>query len=197
MARWIEPVTLRGTHVLIEPLEAGDRDELAAAAGDGELWKLWYTSVPAPQATDGWIAAALKQRAEAGAMPFVIRRAQDRRLVGATRYFNVAAENRRLEIGHTFYSSSVQRTPINTETKLLLLTHAFEALDCLGVELRTHFMNLQSRRAIERLGAKLDGVLRSHQVMPDGSLRDTCVYSILATEWPAVRSNLAFRLARG
>ena len=196
MARWIEPVTLQGTHVRIEPLEAGHRDEIVAAATDGELWKLWYTSVPSPQAAAGWIAAALKQRAEAAAMPFVIRRAQDQRLVGATRYFNVVAENRRLEIGHTFYSASVQRTPINTEAKLLLLTHAFEALDCLGVELRTHFMNHQSRRAIERLGAKLDGVLRSHQVMPDGSLRDTCVYSILATEWPAVRSNLAFRLAR-
>lgn len=196
MARWIEPVTLQGTHVRIEPLEAGHRDEIVAAATDGELWKLWYTSVPSPQAAAGWIAAALKQRAEAAAMPFVIRRAQDQRLVGATRYFNVVAENRRLEIGHTFYSASVQRTPINTEAKLLLLTHAFEALDCLGVELRTHFMNHQSRRAIERLGAKLDGVLRSHQVMPDGSLRDTCVYSILATEWPAVRSNLAFRLSR-
>jgi N-acetyltransferase len=129
-------------------------------------------------------------------MPFVIRRAQDRRVIGATRYFNVSAENRRLEIGHTFYSLSVQRTALNTEAKLLLLTHAFESLKCLGVELRTHFMNHASRRAIERLGAKLDGVLRSHQVMPDGSLRDTCVYSILAPEWPAVRNNLAFRLSR-
>jgi N-acetyltransferase len=197
MGRWIEPTTLQGTHVLIEPMESGHRDEIVAAASDGELWKLWYTSVPAPQAADGWIGTALKQRSEAGAMPFVIRRADDRRLVGATRYFNVAAENRRLEIGHTFYSASVQRTPINTETKLLLLSHAFESLGCLGVELRTHFMNQQSRRAIERLGAKLDGVLRSHQVMPDGSLRDTCVYSILATEWPAVRNNLAFRLSSG
>ena len=197
MARWIEPVTLQGTHVLIEPLDAGHRDEIVAAASDGELWKLWYTSVPAPQAAEGWIAAALKQRTEAGALPFVIRRANDRRLVGATRFFNVAAENRRLEIGHTFYAASVHRTPVNTETKLLLLTHAFESLGCIGVELRTHFMNQQSRRAIERLGAKLDGVLRSHQVMPDGSLRDTCVYSILATEWPAVRNHLAFRLSRG
>jgi RimJ/RimL family protein N-acetyltransferase len=197
MARWIEPVTLQGKHVLIEPLQADHRDEVIAAASDGELWKLWYTTVPAPQAAERWIAAALKQRDEAGAMPFVIRRAQDRRLVGATRYFNVVAENRRLEIGHTFYAGSAQRTPVNTEAKLLLLTHAFEALDCLGVELRTHFMNQQSRRAIERLGAKLDGVLRSHQIMADGSVRDTCVYSILATEWPAVRNNLTFRLSRG
>jgi RimJ/RimL family protein N-acetyltransferase len=195
MARWIEPVTLQGAHVLIEPMTAEHRDEIAAAAADGELWKLWYTSVPAPPAVADWIGKALDQRDDAGALPFVIRRAQDRRLVGATRYFNVAAEHRRLEIGHTFYSSSVQRTAINTEAKLLLLTHAFESLGCIGVELRTHFMNHASRRAIERLGAKLDGVLRCHQVMPDGSLRDTCVYSIVAPEWPAVRNNLAFRLS--
>jgi RimJ/RimL family protein N-acetyltransferase len=195
MARWIEPVTLQGAHVLIEPMTTEHRDEIAAAAADGDLWKLWYTSVPAPQAVGDWIGKALGQRDDAGALPFVIRRAQDRRLVGATRYFNVAAEHRRLEIGHTFYSSSVQRTAINTEAKLLLLTHAFESLGCIGVELRTHFMNHASRRAIERLGAKLDGVLRCHQVMPDGSLRDTCVYSIVAPEWPAVRNNLAFRLS--
>jgi RimJ/RimL family protein N-acetyltransferase len=196
MARWIEPVTLQGKHVLIEPMSVAHRDEVAAAAADGELWKLWYTSVPSAQAVEGWIATALGQRNDAGAMPFVIRRAQDRRVVGATRYFNVSAENRRLEIGHTFYSLSVQRTALNTEAKLLLLMHAFESLKCIGVELRTHFMNHASRRAIERLGAKLDGVLRSHQVMPDGSLRDTCVYSIVAPEWPAVRNNLAFRLSR-
>ena len=196
MARWIEPVTLQGTHVLIEPMSIAHRDEIAAAAADGELWNLWYTSVPSPQSVDGWIGTALRQREEAGAMPFVIRQAHDRRLVGATRYFNVAADNRRLEIGHTFYSLAVQRTPVNTETKLLLLAHAFESLKCIGVELRTHFMNQASRRAIERLGAKLDGVLRCHQVMPDGSLRDTCVYSIVAPEWPAVRNNLAFRLSR-
>ena len=196
MTRWIEPITLKGEHALVEPMTLAHRDEIAAAAADGELWKLWYTSVPSPQAVDGWIAAALGQREQAGAMPFVIRRVDDRRVVGATRYFNVAAENRRLEIGHTFYSQSAQRTAVNTEAKLLLLTHAFESLKCIGVELRTHFMNQTSRRAIERLGAKLDGVLRSHQVMPDGSLRDTCVYCIVAPEWPAVRNNLAFRLSR-
>jgi RimJ/RimL family protein N-acetyltransferase len=177
-------------------MTASHRDELEGAIADGALWNLWYTSVPAPQALDGWIAAAIRQREEAGAMPFVIRRNSDAKVVGATRYFNVAAENRRLEIGHTFYSHSVQRTAVNTETKLLLLRHAFETLDCLGVELRTHFMNHDSRRAIERLGAKLDGVLRCHQIMPDGSLRDTCVFSIVAHEWPTVRNNLVFRLSR-
>jgi RimJ/RimL family protein N-acetyltransferase len=196
MSRWIEPVSLQGRQVRIEPLAAEHQDELLAAAADGELWKLWYTSVPTPQSLAGWIAAALRQREDAGAMPFVIRRMQDSKVIGASRYFNVAAEHRRLEIGHTFYARSVQRTAVNTEAKLLLLTHAFETLDCVGVEFRTHFMNHASRRAIERLGAKLDGVLRSHQVMPDGSLRDTCVYSIVASEWPAVRNNLSFRLAR-
>jgi RimJ/RimL family protein N-acetyltransferase len=196
MTRWIEPITLEGRHVRIEPLGAAHHDELVAAAADGELWNLWFTSVPRPESMRGWMDAALEQREQTGAMPFVIRRAADNRVVGATRYFNVAAPNRRLEIGHTFYSRSVQRTAVNTEAKLLLLTHAFEALDCLGVELRTHFMNRESRRAIERLGAKLDGVLRAHMVMPDGSLRDTCVYSIIANEWPAVRNNLAFRLER-
>jgi RimJ/RimL family protein N-acetyltransferase len=196
MPRWIDPVSLQGRHVAIEPMTAAHRDELEAAIADGTLWNLWYTSVPAPQALDGWIAAAVRQREEVGAMPFVIRRNSDAKVVGATRYFNVAAENRRLEIGHTFYSHSVQRTAVNTETKLLLLRHAFEALDCVGVEFRTHFMNRDSRRAIERLGAKLDGVLRCHQIMPDGSLRDTCVFSIVAQEWPAVRNNLVFRLSR-
>ena len=197
MPRWIEPVTLQGSHVRIEPLAEEHLDDLLAASADGELWKLWYTSVPDPASTKAWIAATLKQRADSGAMPFVIRRVEDARVVGATRYFNVAAEHRRFEIGHTFYCRSVQRTAVNTESKLLLLTHAFETLRCLGVELRTHFMNHASRRAIERLGARLDGVLRSHQVMPDGSLRDTCVYSIIDHEWPAVRNHLNFRLARG
>ena len=197
MPRWIEPITLQGRHVTLEPMSQEQRDEIQAAIEDGELWKLWYTSVPDARALDGWLATALRQRDEAGAMPFVIRHRPDSRLVGATRLFNVAAEHRRLEIGHTFYSQSVQRTAVNTEAKLLLLRHAFESLGCAGVELRTHFMNQASRRAIERLGAKLDGVLRSHQVMPDGSLRDTCVYSIVSHEWPAVRNNLQFRLAAG
>lgn len=196
MARWIEPVTLQGRHVRIEPLAADHRAELDAAVADGDLHQLWYTSVPTKATMPAWIAGALKQREDTGAMPFVIRRTQDGKVVGTTRYFNISAEHRRLEVGHTFYGHSVQRTAVNSESKLLLLTHAFEVLDCLGVELRTHFMNQASRSAIERLGAKLDGILRSHQVMPDGSLRDTCVYSILAHEWSTVRSNLRFRLSR-
>ena len=129
-------------------------------------------------------------------MPFVVRRAADGRVVGTTRMFNVDATHRRLEIGHTWYSASVQRTAINTECKAMLLAHAFDTLGCIAVELRTHFMNRQSRAAIERLGARLDGVLRHHQRLPNGTIRDTCVYSIVAPEWPAVRENLRWQLER-
>ena len=139
---------------------------------------------------------ALDQRDRLGWMPFTVRRPVDGLVIGATRYMNVVSEHRRVEIGSTWYRRSVQRTAVNTEAKLLLLGHAFEQLGCHGVELRTHWMNHASRRAIERLGAKLDGVLRSHMVLPDGTLRDTCVYSILAHEWPAVRAHLRSRLER-
>ena len=196
MSRWIEPLTLAGAHARLEPLGPGHRNELAEAVCDGALFELWYTSAPRPDAVDGWIDAALAQREQAGAMPFVVRRASDSKLVGATRIFNVDALHRRFEIGHTWYSASVQRSAVNTECKLMLLGHAFGALGCIAVELRTHFMNRQSRAAIERLGAKLDGVLRHHQLLPNGTLRDTCVYSIVAPEWPAVRANLEWQLAR-
>ena len=195
MTRWIEPVTLTGRTVTLEPLARSHRDGLVSAAADGLLDQLWVTSVPGPDAIDGWFATAFAQRDGQGALPFVVRLAADGRIVGATRYFNVVAENRRLEIGHTWYARQVQRTAVNTECKLLLLTHAFETLGCHGVEFRTHFLNHASRRAIERLGAKLDGVRRSHIVLPDGSLRDTCVFSILSHEWPAVRNNLRYKLA--
>jgi len=196
MSRWIEPVTLCGTHAALEPLARGHRDDVLAAAADGELWQLWYTAAPGPESIDAWLDTALAQREQAGAMPFVVRRAADGRVVGTTRMFNVDATHRRLEIGHTWYSASVQRTAINTECKAMLLAHAFDTLGCIAVELRTHFMNRQSRAAIERLGARLDGVLRHHQRLPNGTIRDTCVYSIVAPEWPAVRENLRWQLER-
>ena len=196
MSRWIEPIELAGSHARLEPLVCGHRDELAEAVRDGALYELWYTSAPHPDAVAGWIDTALAQREQAGAMPFVVRRANDSKLVGATRMFNVDAANRRLEIGHTWYSASVQRTAVNSECKLMLLGHAFGALGCIGVELRTHHLNRQSRAAIERLGARLDGILRHHQLLPNGTLRDTCVYSIVAAEWPAVRANLQWQLTR-
>lgn len=197
MTRLIEPVVLEGRHAMLEPLDLAHEAELRAAASDGELWNLWYTSVPSPDTLHDWIRAALDQREQAGAMPFVVRRVNDGQpgaVVGTTRMFNVDPVNRRLEIGHTWYASSAQRTAVNTECKLLLLAHAFEQLRCIAVEFRTHWMNHQSRAAIARLGAKQDGVLRSHMVMPDGSLRDTVVFSIIASEWPTVKRHLHYRL---
>jgi RimJ/RimL family protein N-acetyltransferase len=193
---FIEPVTLRGAHASLEPLAAGHLEAIRAAAADGELWRLWYTSVPAPEATPNWLDVALDMRERLGAMPFVVRDNASGDIVGSTRYFNVDAANRRLEIGHTWYAKRAQRTPINTECKLLLLSHAFEALGCIAVEFRTHWFNQASRAAIERLGAKQDGVLSNHQLMPDGSRRDTVVFSILESEWPAAQSHLRFLLER-
>lgn len=194
--RFIEPITLRGRHATLEPLGAEHLDGIRAAAADGELWRLWYTSVPAPAKTDDWLAIALSMRNDQGAMPFAVRDNRDGRVVGSTRYFNVDAANRRLEIGHTWYAQRAQRTAINTDCKLLLLTHAFETLGCIAVEFRTHWFNQASRTAIARLGAKQDGVLRNHQLLPDGSKRDTVVFSILDGEWPAVKRHLAFLLER-
>lgn len=197
MARFIEPVTLRGQHALLEPLRPEHEAEVQAAVADGELWKLWYTSVPAPDQVRAWTDTALQMREQQGAMPFVIREVRDGvpgAVVGATRYFNVDSANRRLEIGHTWHAQRVQRSAVNTECKLMLLTHAFEQLACIAVEFRTHWMNHQSRTAIARLGAKQDGVLRNHQRMPDGSLRDTVVFSIIASEWPTVKRHLQYRL---
>jgi RimJ/RimL family protein N-acetyltransferase len=195
-ARFIEPVTLRGAYATLEPLGHEHRDGIRAAAADGELWKLWYTSVPAPERTDDWLAAALAMRERDGAMPFAVRDNASGLVVGSTRCFNVDAANRRLEIGHTWYAKRAQRSAINTECKLLLLTHAFEALRCIAVEFRTHWFNHASRTAIARLGAKQDGVLRNHQLLPDGSKRDTVVFSILDGEWPAVKRHLRFLLER-
>jgi len=194
--RFVEPVTLAGRHATLEPLARGHAAALAAAAADGELWRLWYTSIPAPATTAAWIDAALAMRERQGAMPFVVRDNATGEVVGSTRYFNVEAAHRRLEIGHTWHAQRVQRTAINTECKLLLLAHAFETLRCIAVEFRTSFFNFPSRRAIERLGAKQDGILRSHQLLPDGSLRDTVVFSIIRGEWPAVKRNLDFKLDR-
>lgn len=196
MTPWIEPITLTGEHVVLEPLAHEHEAGLARAAADGELWNLWYTSVPAPGKTRAYIEAALAMREVNGAMPFVVREASSGEIVGSTRFFNVDATHRRLEIGHTWYAERVQRTALNTEAKLLLLGHAFETLKAIAVEFRTHFMNHPSRTAIARLGAKQDGILRNHQIGRDGVVRDTVVFSIIENEWPAVRANLRFRLGR-
>jgi RimJ/RimL family protein N-acetyltransferase len=196
MPRWIEPITLSGEHVVLEPLAHEHEAALARAAADGELWNLWYTSVPAPGKTRAYIETALAMRENNGAMPFAVRETASGEIVGSTRFFNVEAAHRRLEIGHTWYAKRVQRTALNSEAKLLLLGHAFETLKAIAVEFRTHFMNHPSRTAIARLGATQDGILRNHHIGRDGVVRDTVVFSIIENEWPAVRSNLHFRLGR-
>ncbi len=192
---WPEPVTLRGAHATLVPLESGHRDALCAAVHDGELWKLWFTSVPSPEGMATEIERRLALQAAGSMRPFTVQDAAGR-VVGMTTYMHIDATHRRLEIGSTWTAASAQRTALNTQCKRLLLGHAFEALACIAVELRTHRLNVQSRRAIERLGAQLDGVLRSHMRMADGSLRDTAVYSITAAEWPAVRAHLDWQLAK-
>ena len=195
--RFIEPVTLTGHQwVTLEPMESKHEAELLEAAKDGQLWKLWYTAIASPDSVLDYVSDSLRMRAEQGTMPFVVRRKSDEKIVGSTRFFNVDAKNRRVEIGHTWYSRSAQRTGLNTEAKLLLLKHAFEKLNCIAVEFRTHWFNFESRAAIARLGAKQDGVLRNHQISPNGTLRDTVVFSIIASEWPAVKAHLLHQLTR-
>jgi RimJ/RimL family protein N-acetyltransferase len=188
-------VPLAGKHVMLLPLAVEHHDGLAEAARDGALWQLWYTSVPSPEGMAAEIERRLRLQ-EAGLMaPFTVLDPAGR-IAGMTTYMNIDQTNRHVEIGSTWYAARVQNTPLNTEAKLLLLTHAFETLDCIAVEFRTHFFNRQSRRAIERLGAKLDGILRNHQRAQNGSLRDTCVYSILPSEWTAVKAHLQWQLEK-
>jgi len=193
---WIEPVTLAGSHATLVPLEPKHAAALSEAVRDGEVWKLWYTAVPSPEN----MAAEIERRRglqSAGSMlPFTVLDAGGTP-VGMTTYMNIDAAHKRVEIGSTWYARRVQRTALNTECKLMLLRHAFEKLGCIAVEFRTHRMNVASRRAIERLGAKLDGILRNHQRMGDGTLRDTAVYSITPEEWPTVRAHLQYELTRG
>lgn len=188
------PVTLTGDLVSLEPLEVQHHDDLVHAAEDGQLWNLWYTFVPQPAAMMAEIERRLRLRDEQRMLPFVIRRRDSGTVCGMTTYMDVDAQNRRLEIGSTWMAASSQRTGINTESKLLLLGHAFDTLECIAVEFRTHWMNHQSRAAIARLGAKQDGVLRNHRISADGSLRDTVVFSIIQSEWPAVKRGLRHAL---
>lgn len=192
---WPAPITLSDTAVTLAPLSQDHATDLIEAATDGELWKLWYTMIPAPDGVVAEIDRRLGLMDKGSMLPFAILNSEGQ-AVGMTTYMNIDAANKRLEIGSTWYRKTVQRSPMNTQVKRLMLTHAFEALGCNAVEFRTHFMNHQSRAAIERLGAKLDGVLRSHMMMADGSLRDTCVYSILAHEWPTVKTHLTWQLEK-
>jgi RimJ/RimL family protein N-acetyltransferase len=190
---WLEPVTLVGPHARLEPLSHAHLGGLTAAVKDGELSKLWYTWIPKPEDMGKEIDRRLGLQKAGSMLPFTVFDAEGQ-IAGMSTYMNVDAANRRVEIGSTWYAKRVQRTPLNTQCKLLLLTHAFEKLDCIAVEFRTHFFNHQSRRGIERLGAKQDGILRNHQIAPNGTLRDTVVYSIIASEWPTVKVHLAFQM---
>ena len=197
---WPAPFRAEGRTVAVELLSRDHRDDLAEAAADGALHRLWYTSVPEPRGVGPEIDRRLGLMTQGSMLPFAIIDRRDGplrdRAVGMTTYLNIDATHRRLEIGYTWYRRAVQRTALNTECKYLLLSKAFEELDCIAVEFRTHAMNLPSRRGIERLGAKLDGILRHHMIMPDGTLRDSAVYSIVAPDWPAVKANLAWMMAK-
>jgi RimJ/RimL family protein N-acetyltransferase len=193
---WPPAIVLEGKIARLEPLAPRHCAALAEAVMDGELWRLWYTFIPSPETMKAEIDRRLALRDAGSMLPFAVIDLATGEPAGMTTYMNIDAANRRVEIGSTWYRKSVQRSGVNTECKLLLLRHAFETLDCIAVEFRTHFLNHQSRRAIERLGAKLDGVLRNHMRMTDGSLRDTCAYSIIASEWPAIRANLIWRMEK-
>jgi RimJ/RimL family protein N-acetyltransferase len=190
---WLEAVTLSGQYARLEPLSQAHHDGLVGAIKDGELWKLWYTFVPSPETMAKEIDRRLALQASGSMLPFTVFDA-DGQIAGMTTYMNIDTPNRRVEIGSTWYAKRVQRSALNTQCKWLLLAHAFEELDCIAVEFRTHFFNHQSRRGIERLGAKQDGILRSHQIAPNGTLRDTVVYSIIAAEWPTVKAHLNYQL---
>jgi RimJ/RimL family protein N-acetyltransferase len=202
---FLNPATLRGDLVTLEPLSVEHHDGLVAAASDGKLWELWYTSVPRPEAMAAEIDRRLGLLERQQMLPFTVRRNDTAvttaapsggTICGMTTFMNVDAHNRRVEIGSTWTSAGVHRTGVNTESKLLMLSHAFEVLGCIAVEFRTHWMNQQSRAAIAGLGAKQDGVLRNHSRTPDGALRDTVVFSIIESEWPTVKKALRFRLDR-
>jgi RimJ/RimL family protein N-acetyltransferase len=194
-AGWTRPPHLQGAHVVLEPLQPAHADGLRAAAQDGRLWELWYTSVPMPGEVEAWIAAALAMQADGDALAFTVR-AADGRIVGTTRYYDLAPGTPRLQVGYTWYARSVQRTALNTEAKLLLLGHAFEVLGCASVGLQTSTHNAASRAAIARLGAREEGILRHHLRHRDGSLRDTVNFSIIDSEWPAVKAGLLAKLER-
>lgn len=195
---FLQETQLLGKHVQVVPLSMAHHDALIEAVKDGELWRHWYTFIPTPEKMADEISRRLNLHQQGNMLPFAVL--QEGKAVGMTTYMNIDAPNKRVEIGSTWYRANVQRSSLNTECKRLLLAHAFEQLNCIAVEFRTHFFNQQSRNAIERLGAKLDGILRNHAINthPDavGALRDTCVYSILNTEWPSVKAHLDYQLSR-
>jgi len=191
---WPSTVRLVGDYAALELLDQKHEQDLRESVEDGQLYQLWYTTVPDADGIQLEIDRRLALREVGSMLPFAVIERSSNKAVGMTTYMNIDAVNKRVEIGSTWYRKSIQRTPINTECKLLLMTHAFEELKCIALEFRTHVMNQKSRQAIERLGAKFDGVLRSHSILENGTLRDTAVYSVIEPEWPAVKINLQHKL---
>jgi RimJ/RimL family protein N-acetyltransferase len=196
MDNWLEGIRLAGAKVELMPLEPSHRDGLLKAASDGKLWDLWFTQVPSGKTIDDYINQAMEEKDKGKAYPFTILDRERNHIIGSTRYLNIEQPHKRLEIGNTWYAKSFQRTGINTECKYLLLTYAFENLDCVAVEFRTHWHNHRSRNAILRLGAKQDGILRNHRIDGEGNLRDTVVFSIIHGEWPTVKRSLEFQMKK-
>ncbi|SHG73155.1 GNAT family N-acetyltransferase [Flagellimonas flava] len=194
METWLEPLELEGKLVKLIPLQKSHKTDLLKAATDGKLWELWYTSVPSETTIDNYIATALEDQKAGTALPFCIVDKSTNTIVGSTRYLNGEAQNRRVEIGATWYAKSVQRSGINTECKYLLLSHAFEELNTIAVEFKTHFFNFPSRNAILRLGAKQEGIIRNHRIDANGKYRDTVIFSILESEWPTVKHSLEYKM---
>jgi len=193
---WIAPVSLKDEKVALVPLSQDHHDDLVEASADGDLSALWYTFVPGDEGMKAEIERRVSLQEQGSMIPFAVVDKSSGKAVGMTTYMSLDHDNKRVEIGSTWYRKSFQRTGLNTRCKRLLLEHAFETLDCIAVEFRTHFFNRQSRTAIERLGAKQDGILRNHMRMPDGTLRDTCVFSILCSEWPSVKTHLTFQISK-
>jgi len=191
---FVEPIAFQGQHASLEPLDRHHEDGIKLALEDGQLWNLWFTTIPRPESVRDYIEQLLAQREQGTVFAFAVRDNASGKIVGGTRYMNIDERNRRLEIGGTWYAQRVQRSALNTECKLMLLTHAFEKLGCIAVEFRTDWFNKRSQAAIERLGAKQDGVMRNHMIMADGRIRDTVVYSIIENEWNGVKMNLQHKL---
>lgn len=194
--KWLNEVVLETDNVKLIPLQRDHRDALVAAAGDGNLWELWFTSVPSEATIDAYLNKALADFENGTALPFAVVDKRINKIIGTTRFANVVCEHRRVEIGYTWYAKSYQKTYVNSECKLLLLQYAFEELKVIAVEFRTNWFNFTSRNAIARLGAKQDGVLRNHQLMPDGSYRDTVIFSIIESEWKACKTALLYKIAQ-
>jgi RimJ/RimL family protein N-acetyltransferase len=193
---WIKPVTLIGQHVTLTPLSIEHCNDLIDAAKDGELWELWYATVPSPEGMMSEIKHRIESQHNGTMVPFAVIDNKNNRAIGMTTYFKISSIDKRLDIGWTWYAKSAQKTAINTESKLLLLTHAFEDLECIAVGFGANFFNHDSRRAIERLGAKLDGIIRNNRIMPNGAKCDFCLYSIVDSEWHAVKINLKSKLIK-